>query len=76
MKTLAIKPDQFLTDAKGNRTGVILDLQTYQHLRDAEEELADIQAYDSSAIRVHSQVAAGDYLTLSEYKTGRRRKAK
>jgi len=40
MKTLAAKEEQFLTDAKGKRTGVVLDLQTYEHLREAEEELA------------------------------------
>jgi hypothetical protein len=28
MKTLAAKSEQFLTDAKGKRTGVLLDLQT------------------------------------------------
>ncbi len=47
MKALAAKEEQFLTDAKGKRTGVVLDLQTYEHLREAEEELADIQAYDA-----------------------------
>ena len=39
MKLLAAKEEQFLTDAKGKRTGVVLDLQTYAHLREAEEEL-------------------------------------
>jgi hypothetical protein len=51
MKTLVVKEEQFLTDAKGKRTAVVLDLQTYQHLREAEEELADIQAYDSTRDR-------------------------
>ena len=53
----------FITDAKGNRTGVVLDLQTYEHLRKAEEELADIQAYDSTRARAHSEIAAGQFST-------------
>jgi hypothetical protein len=76
MKTLAIKAEQFLTDAKGKRTGVILDLRTYEHLREAEEELADIQAYDSVAHRVHSEVAVGQFSTISAYRANRRRKVK
>ena len=41
MTALAAIGEQFLTDAKGKRTGVVLDLQTYEHLREAEEELAE-----------------------------------
>jgi len=51
-------------------------LQTYQHLREAEEELADIQAYDTLHDRAHSEIAAGQCSTLSSYRTGRKRKAK
>jgi len=76
MKALAAKEEQFLTDAKGKRTGVLLDLQTYEHLREAEEELADIQAYDSARDRAHSDVAAGCFSTLAAYRAGRGRKAK
>ena len=76
MKTLAVKAEQFLTDAKGKRTGVVLDLQTYEHLREAEKELADIQAYDSARDLAHSEIAAGQFSTLAAYRTGRGRKAK
>ena len=51
---LAVKVNG-LTDAKGKRTGVVLDLQTYEHLREVEEELADIQAYDALHDRAHSE---------------------
>ena len=71
MKTLAVKEEQFLTDAKGKRTGVVLDLQTYEHLPEAEEELADIQAYDALHDRAHSEIAAGQCSTLTSYRTGR-----
>jgi len=73
MKALAAKEEQFLTDAKGKRMGVVLDLQTYEHLRQAEEELADIQAYDSACDRAHSEIAAGLFSTLAGYRAGRGR---
>jgi hypothetical protein len=76
MKALAAKEEQFLTDAKGKRTGVVLDLETYEHLREAEEELADIQAYDSTRNRAHSEIGAGRFSTLAEYRASRGRKAK
>ena len=76
MKTLAAKEEQFLTDAKGKRTGVLLDLATYEHLREAEEDLADIQAYDALHDRAHSEIAAGQFATLTSYRASRGRKSK
>jgi hypothetical protein len=76
MKALVAKEEQFITDAKGKRTGVVLDLQTYEHLREAEEELADIQAYDALHDRAHSEIAAGQFETLTSYRASRKRKAK
>jgi hypothetical protein len=76
MKSLAIKEEQFLTDAKGKRTGVLLNLKTYEHLRAAEEELADIQTYDALHERARSEIAAGQFSTLTSYRATRNRKAK
>jgi hypothetical protein len=76
MKALAAKEEQFLTDAKGKRTGVVLDLKTYEHLREAEEELADIQAYDALHDRAHSEIAVGQSVTLTSYRANRGRKVK
>jgi hypothetical protein len=76
MKTLTAKEEQFLTDAKGKRTGVLLDLQTYEHLRAAEEELADIRDYDALHDRAHAEIAAGQFTTLTSYRAGRKPKAK
>ena len=76
MKTSVVIKAQFLTDAKGKRTGVVLDLQTYEHLREAEEELADIQAYDATRDLAHSEIAAGRCSSLAEYRAGRERKGK
>jgi hypothetical protein len=76
MKALVAKEEQFLTDAKGKRTGVVLDLQTYQQLREAEEELADIQAFDALHDWAHAEIAAGRFTTLTSYRADRKRKAK
>jgi hypothetical protein len=76
MKAMVAKAEQFLTDAKGKRTGVVLDLQTYEHLREAEEELADIHTYDALHDRAHSEIAAGQCATLTSYRANRGRKAK
>ena len=76
MKALVVKEEQFITDAKGKRSGVVLDLKTYEQLREAEEELADIQAYDALRERAHSEIAAGQFETLTSFRASRRRKAK
>jgi len=76
MKALAAKEEQFLTDAKGKRTGVLLNLETYERLREAEEELADIHAYDALHDRAHSEIAAGQSVTLTSYRANRGRKPK
>ena len=76
MKTVMVKEEQFLTDAKGKRTGVLLDLQTYEHLREAEEELADIRDYDALHDRAHTEIAAGQCATLTSNRAARKPKAK
>lgn len=75
MSTLVAK-EQFLTDAKGKRTGVVLDLATYERLREAEEDLADILTYDALHDRAHAEIAAGQFETLTSYRASRKRKAK
>lgn len=75
MKPLAVK-EQFLTDAGGKRVGVLLDLVTYERLREAEEELADIQAYDAARPKVMAEIARGRSATLGEYRVHRARKSR
>jgi hypothetical protein len=71
MKAMAAKDEQFLTDAKGKRMGVVLDLSTYQRLREAEEELAEIQAYDAARPKAVSEIASGHFIGLAEYRASR-----
>jgi len=37
-----------VTDSEGKRVAVILDLEQYEQLLDAAEELEDIRAYDEA----------------------------
>ncbi|MBI5772170.1 MAG: hypothetical protein HZA89_00325 [Verrucomicrobia bacterium] len=74
MKTMVA--EQFLTDAKGKRTGVLLNLDTYERLREAEEELADIQSYDAARPKIAADLKAGNFTTLADYRAknnGRRK---
>jgi hypothetical protein len=64
MKAPVDHTTQFLTDANGKRTGVVLDLRTYQQLRAAEEELADIQTYDALRDRAYAEIATGQATVL------------
>lgn len=36
--------ERYITDADGNRTGVLLDMDTYRRLIEAEEDLEDLRA--------------------------------
>ena len=40
------------------------------------EEIADINAYDALHDRAHSEIAAGQFSNLTNYRARRRRKAK
>jgi hypothetical protein len=63
--------EQFVTDTDGHRVGVLIDIRTYQRLRDAEEELADIRAYDATHSGITAELKAGRFSTLAEYRTRR-----
>ena len=76
MKTVVLKEEQFVTDADGKRVGVLLDLKAYQDLREAQEDLADIQAYDAAQAKTRAEVASGQFVTLAEYRSRRTRKRK
>lgn len=71
MKAVVLHNEQFLTDRKGKRVGVLLDLKTYNRLREAEEELADVRAYDTARPKVAADLKAGRFSTLAEYRTKR-----
>ena len=76
MKALVLKDEQFVTDANGHRIGVLLDVKTYDRLRDAEEELSAIRAYDAARSKVHAEVKAGDAVSLADYRAKRKTRRK
>jgi hypothetical protein len=45
---MAALQERYVTDHEGNRIGVFLGMEEYQHLLDRLEEMEDIQAYDES----------------------------
>jgi len=63
--------EKFVTDTDGQRVGVLLDLQTYERLREAEEELSDIRAYDAARPKIAAELSAGDFTTLAGYRARR-----
>jgi hypothetical protein len=71
MKALVLQEEQFVTDGKGKRVGVLLDLKTYDRLREAEAELADVRAYDAAKPKVVVDVKAGRFSTLADYRAKR-----
>lgn len=71
MKARLRKAEKFVTDANGKRTAVLLDVKTYHRLREAGEELAEVIAYDAARSTVQSEVAAGQTISLAEYRARR-----
>jgi hypothetical protein len=59
--------EQFVIDSDGNRLGVLLDLRTYERLLQAEEDLADIRAFDTAIPQAEADLASGKTISLSEY---------
>ena len=45
---MSMSKEQFVVDASGNRTAVLLDVQRYIELLEAQEELESIRAYDEA----------------------------
>ena len=76
MKIVALKEEQFVTNASGKRVGVLMNLRTYERLREAAEELADVRAYDAARPRAQAEVESGQCVTLAAYQTSRARRRK
>ena len=68
MKTVLAEKKRFIVDASGQRVGVVLDLPTYEHLREAAEENLDVRAYRAAKPRLAGERARGEYVTLADYR--------
>lgn len=71
VKALVLRNEHVVTDPKGKPVGVLLDLKTYERLRQAEEELADVRAYDAARPRIAAEVKAARFATLASYRAKR-----
>lgn len=76
MKTVLAEKEQFIVDTSGQRVGVVLDLPTYEQLREAAEDNLDVRAYRAAKPRVAGEIARGEYATLADYRAKRARKSK
>ena len=76
MKSVLAEKEQYIVDTSGQRVGVVLDLPTYEQLREAAEDNADIRSYRAAKSRVAGEIACGDFVTLAEYRAKRSRKRK
>ncbi len=76
MKTILEEREQFIVNATGQRVGVLLDLPTYERLREAAEDNAEIRSYRAAKPRVAGEIARGEYATLADYGSKRSRKSK
>ncbi len=62
-----ILDEQYLTDKKGNRIAVVLDIQTYTRLLDELDELRCQKGYEQAVKETNLEIESGDYITLDEY---------
>jgi hypothetical protein len=67
------KSAQFVTDQKGKRVGVVLDLKTYERLLLAAEDAADIRAYRRAKPKIQAEIDRGQFMTLEAYRAQRRK---
>lgn len=63
---------QFITDDRGNRVAVVLDIKTYDEMQDAIDDYHCKRAYEKAKPSTDAEIAAGKYVTIEEYVTKRR----
>lgn len=62
-----ILDEQYLTDKKGNRIAVVLDIQTYTRLLDELDELRCQKGYEQAVKETDLEIESGNYVTLDQY---------
>ena len=69
---IAAKKKKFITDESGKRTGVLLDLKTFEQIEEELDELACIRAYDAAKPNVDKAMRRGDVVSIDEYISSRK----
>lgn len=47
---MSVAQEHFVVDSQGKRTAVLLDLERYRELLEAEEEMESVRAYDAAKL--------------------------
>jgi hypothetical protein len=68
--------EQFVTDSAGQPVAVVLDIVTYERLREAEDELGDIRAFDKAWPEAQEDLKKGDVVSLQDYLAERKSRGK
>lgn len=76
MKSPNVAGEQFVTDAEGRPVAVVLDIATYERLREAEEDLDDIRAFDEALPQAEADLKSGHVISLEDYKANRASRSK
>jgi hypothetical protein len=76
MKSPNLAGEQFVTDAEGRAVAVVLDIATYERLREAEEDLADLRAFDDALPQAETDLKTGNVISLDDYKANRASRSK
>ena len=63
--------EKYLTDAKGNRIGVLLDVSDYRKVLEELEELEAIRAYDAAKVADGEAVPFEEAVAETNRKYGR-----
>jgi hypothetical protein len=73
---ITLEDSKYITDSKGKRVGVLIDIATYEKFLEALEELEDIKAYDEVKNKVKMEIRIGRSSTLQEYLNKRMKRAR
>ncbi len=65
--------EQFVVDAAGKPVAVLLDLPTYERLREAEEDGEDVARFDAALPGALAELQAGECVSLEDYLLRRKR---
>ncbi len=76
MKTALDAKERFIVDVAGRPVGVLLDLATYERLREAAEDNCDLRACRAAKTRVAGEMARGKFAPLGLYRAKRLLKPK
>jgi hypothetical protein len=62
MKTALRKEPQYITDKKGKKISVVIDIKDYQKILEEIEELEDVKLYDAVKARKEKTISLSDYI--------------